>query len=107
MVSEDEDLIWNNEVVITDSSLEIELENLGVLEKTSNKIPRNRFPYGTIIQFPLTTKKIPDGWVVCDGSLIYKEKYPQLNNILEEDENGFLILPKINSKNTYTLIYTS
>jgi hypothetical protein len=105
LVSQDEDLIWNNEVVITDSSLEIELENLGILEKTTGKVPRNRFPYGTIIQFPLTSKKIPDGWNVCDGSLIYKEKYPQLVNILEEDDNGFLILPKINSKQTYFLIY--
>lgn len=109
--ADDENLLWNDNVVITDSTLESELESLGiVIDNRSNlKINRHRghilLP-GTIIQYPLTAKKIPDGWAKCDGTLISKAKYPELIDILAENENtNFLELPNLKKKNLNNLIY--
>jgi hypothetical protein len=123
--SQDDDLLWNDDVIITDATLERELENLGILaskekEKredietvdgfkinliNNSRQKRNQFPYGTIIQYPITAKQIPNGWVICDGSQIYKDIYPHMINILEDNNEGFLILPNLKNKKTNNLIY--
>jgi hypothetical protein len=121
LTSQDNDLLWNDDVVITDATLERELENLGIL--VSNKAEkkgedgygfiiknthiqkRNQYPYGTIIQYPLTAKQIPNGWLICDGSLILKDIYPHMANILEINSDGFLTLPNLKNKKVNNLIY--
>ncbi len=140
LVNDDNNLTWNGDVVITDATLESELENLGIIitpknkqnytNQTSSKLNENNtdelelgytvnpkpktktkmgdllaFPVGTIIQYPLRATKIPNGWMVCDGSLIEKSKYPQLENIVETYEETFLILPDLKSKKILNLIF--
>ncbi len=90
---DDNDLIWDNNVIITDSSLQSELDNLGY-----NKL--KLLPLGSIIQYPKTAKKIPKGWRICNGDKIEKNKYPNLKDILEEtDQHTYYQLPL--SKNQY------
>jgi hypothetical protein len=126
--NDDNDLTWNDNVIITDATLEAELENLGILvsknhkNKNENENMMNEnetiiikekvkeqkrvFPVGSIIQYPLKAKKIPYGWMVCDGSLIIKDDYPQMEGILENDEvNMNYVLPDIKSKKNINLIY--
>lgn len=122
--NDDNDLTWNDNVIITDATLEAELENLGILvsrnQQNENMINENEtmiirekvkeqkrvFPVGSIIQYPLKAKKIPYGWMVCDGSLIIKDDYPQMEDILENDEvNMNYVLPDIKSKKNINLIY--
>ncbi len=105
--SEDDNLLWNDNVVITDSTLECELENLGIIVDTPIKKHRGHILLpGTIIQYPLTAKKIPEGWAECDGTLISKDRYPELIDILVENENNkYLELPNIKKKNVNNLIY--
>ena len=138
LVNDDDNLTWNGDVVITDATLESELENLGIIitprnkenytnqtqQQTQsinnenendigykiNKNPKSKkdllaFPIGTIIQYPVRATKIPNGWLVCDGALIEKTKYPQLVDILETYEETFLILPDIKSKKIMNLIF--
>ena len=136
LVNDDDNLTWNGDVVITDATLESELENLGIIITNKNKenytnqqqsvenendigykINKNpnsnykskkdllAFPIGTIIQYPLRATKIPNGWLVCDGTLIEKAKYPQLVDILETYEETFLILPDLKSKKIMNLIF--
>lgn len=109
LTSDDENLLWNNDVVITDSTLESELESLGIAIDNKSNIKRHLghilLP-GTIIQYPLTAKKIPEGWAECDGTLIIKDKYPDLIDVLAENENNkYLELPHIKKKNVNNLIY--
>ena len=105
--ADDENLLWNNDVVITDSTLESELESLGIVVDAPIKRHRGHILLpGTIIQYPLTAKKIPEGWAECDGTLIIKDKYPELIDILAENENSkYLELPNIKKKNLNNLIY--
>lgn len=122
--NDDNDLTWNDNVIITDATLEAELENLGILvsrnKQNENMINENEtmiirekvkeqkrvFPVGSIIQYPLKAKKIPYGWLVCDGSLIIKDDYPQMEDILENDEvNMNYVLPDIKSKKNINIIY--
>ena len=127
--NDDNDLTWNDNVIITDATLEAELENLGILvsrnkqnenminetmiNKNETMIIREKvkekkrvFPVGSIIQYPLKAKKIPYGWMKCDGSLIIKDDYPQMEDILENDEvNMNYVLPDIKSKKNINLIY--
>ena len=122
--NDDNDLTWNDNVIITDATLEAELENLGILvsrnKQNQNMINENEtmiirekvkeqkrvFPVGSIIQYPLKAKKMPYGWMVCDGSLIIKDDYPQMEDILENDEvNMNYVLPDIKSKKNINLIY--
>ena len=125
--NDDNDLTWNNNVIITDATLEVELENLGILvsrnQKNENmlndkmlndkmlikekiKEQKRVFPFGSIIQYPLKAKKIPAGWMICDGSLIIKDDYPQMEDILENDEvNMNYVLPDIKSKKNINIIY--
>ncbi len=127
--NDDNDLTWNNNVIITDATLEVELENLGILvsrnqisgndkmlnDKMLNdkmlikekiKEQKRVFPFGSIIQYPLKAKKIPAGWMICDGSLIIKDDYPQMEDILENDEvNMNYVLPDIKSKKNINIIY--
>jgi hypothetical protein len=127
--NDDNDLTWNDNVIITDATLEAELENLGIIvsrnningnHKNENMMNENEtmiirekvkeqkrvFPIGSIIQYPLKAKKIPYGWMVCDGSLIIKDDYPQMEDILENDEvNMNYVLPDIKSKKNINLIY--
>ena len=145
LVNDDDNLTWNGDVIITDATLESELENLGIIITNKNKenytnqqqsqqnqsvenendigykINKNpnsnsnsnykskkdllAFPIGTIIQYPLKATKIPNGWLVCDGALIEKTKYPQLIDILETYEETFLILPDLKSKKIMNLIF--
>ena len=145
LVNDDNNLTWNGDVVITDATLESELENLGIIITSKNKqnyIPKLTpnaplelndtdtnnfidlgytinhkpkpktkrgdlltFPIGTIIQYPLKATNIPNGWLVCDGSLIEKSKFPQMENILESYEDTFLILPDLKSKKILNLIF--
>ena len=90
------DLIWNKDVIITDSSLEIELDNLGIDKK-------KLLPLGTIIQYPKNAKKIPIGWKLCNGDLISKSIYPNLIDILDEtfDSENF-ILPSLENETNPT-----
>ena len=91
---DDNDLIWNNNVIITDSTLEAELDNLGF-----NKL--KLLPFGSIIQYPKTASKTPKGWRICNGDKIEKNKYPHLKNILEEsNDSNYFILPLSNSSKT-------
>jgi len=132
--NDDNDLTWNDNVIITDATLESELENLGILvsrnKQNENMMNENMmnenmmnenetmiirekvkdqkrvFPVGSIIQYPLKAKKIPYGWMVCDGSLIIKDDYPQMEDILENDEvNMNYVLPDIKSKKNINIIY--
>jgi hypothetical protein len=126
--NDENDLTWNDNVIITDATLEAELENLGIMvsinhknkNKNENMMNENEtmiirekikeqkrvFPVGSIIQYPLKAKKIPYGWMVCDGSLIIKDDYPQMEDILENDEvNMNYVLPDIKSKKNINLIY--
>ncbi len=105
--SDDENLLWDDNVVITDTTLESELESLGiVVDKPIKKHRGHILLPGTIIQYPLTAKKIPEGWAECDGTLISKDKYPELIDILAENENNkYLELPNIKKKNVNNLIY--
>jgi hypothetical protein len=120
--NDDNDLTWNDNVIITDATLESELENLGILvsrnKQNENMInetmiirekikeQKRIFPVGSIIQYPLKAKKIPYGWLVCDGSLIIKDDYPQMEDILENDEvNMNYVLPDIKSKKNINIIY--
>jgi hypothetical protein len=120
--NDDNDLTWNDNVIITDATLESELENLGILvsrnQQNENMInetmiireklkeQKRVFPVGSIIQYPLKAKKIPYGWLVCDGSLIIKDDYPQMEDILENDEvNMNYVLPDIKSKKNINIIY--
>jgi hypothetical protein len=134
LVNDDNNLTWNGDVVITDATLESELENLGIIITNKNKEnytnqqqnqslenendigykinknPKSKkdllaFPIGTIIQYPLRATKIPNGWLVCDGSLIEKAKYQQLVDIIETYEETFLILPDLKSKKIMNLIF--
>ena len=143
LVNDDNNLTWNGDVVITDATLESELENLGIIITPKNKQnytnqtsshlnethnnncidlgytvnpkPKTKtktkmgdllaFPVGTIIQYPLRATKIPNGWMVCDGSLIEKSKYQQMENILETYEETFFMLPDLKSKKILNLIF--
>jgi hypothetical protein len=140
LVNDDNNLTWNGDVVITDATLESELENLGIIitpknkqnytNQRSSKLNENNtdelelgytfnpkpktktkmgdllaFPVGTIIQYPLRATKIPNGWMVCDGSLIEKSKYQQMENILETYEETFFMLPDLKSKKILNLIF--
>jgi hypothetical protein len=88
------DLIWNNDVIITDSSLELELDNLGIDKK-------KLLPIGSIIQYPKNAKKIPTGWKLCNGETLNKTIYPHLTDILDETfDSEHFILPDIENDNT-------
>ncbi len=90
------DLIWNKDVIITDSSLEIELDNLGIDKQ-------KLLPIGSIIQYPKNAKKIPTGWKLCNGETISKNIYPQLVDILDETfDTEHFILPSLENDNTPT-----
>lgn len=56
-------------------------KNENVFEKATSNI--NLFLTGTIIPFAGETSNIPDGWLLCDGSLKQKDKYSALYSIIK------------------------
>lgn len=42
----------------------------------------NGVPVGTVISFAGPASNIPDGWLICDGSLVNRNTYPQLYNAI-------------------------
>ncbi len=43
-----------------------------------------KVPMGTIVAYAMSEKSVPDGWLVCDGSPIDNEKYPDFITLLGE-----------------------
>ncbi len=63
---------WKNKAVHT---IEIEFEKEAGPEADVIQV-------GTIMVFPGEKEKIPNGWMLCDGSKISKEEYPNLFDVI-------------------------
>lgn len=52
---------------------------------------RGEMPIGSLTAFAGDVNSVPDGWLICDGSLVSAQKYPALAKVLGErfnDEGG-------------------
>ena len=60
------------------------------LSLAANAIPQNTgVPVGTIVAFYGNKNSVPDGWLVCDGSLLNPNEHKDLINLLASlGENG-------------------
>jgi len=77
LYNDDNNLIWGGDVVITDATLEREIENLETIQPPI---------IGTIILH--AGYNIPRGWLLCNGQLLNIDVYPQLFEEIEYEFGG-------------------
>jgi hypothetical protein len=63
-------------------------------------ISESKIPTGTMMKF--CGRNPPEGWLLCDGSLISQRKYPRLHSVLMEDIKPLTL--KIASNNDQILV---